>query len=147
MVRSLLYYGVIGAVALAGVLVAVDAIVVTDQERLEGFVDGVTGDVSGDRIDNALSWTNLDAEPVEVVVGDQPRLYAEGEEVDLAEDAREVLAPLEGESVRLLQDAIEIQGTSARVALRVSTSEGVCDVQYLMRKHGEDWLVTRVRVL
>jgi hypothetical protein len=145
--RTVLYYGFIAAVAIAGVILAVDAIVVTDQERLESFVEGVTGDVRSERIDHALSWTDLGAEPVEVVFGDQPRLYEQGQEGDLADDAREILAPLEGESVRLLQDAIEIDGTSARVALRVSTDEGVCDVQYLMRKHGEDWLVTRVRVL
>jgi hypothetical protein len=110
-------------------------------------VDGVTGEVRSERIDHALSFTDLASEPVEVVTGNEPRTYAVGEEGDLADDARQVLAPLEGESVRLLQDAIEIDGTSARVALRVSTSEGVCDVQYLMRKHGDDWLVTRVRVL
>jgi len=147
MFRSLLYYGVIAAVGIAGVVVVADAVVTTDQERLESFVDGVTGDVRAERITHALSWTDLASEPVEVVAGDEPRRYEEGEEGDLDADAREILAPIEGESVRLLQDAIEIDGTSARVALRVSTSDGVCDVQYLMRKHGDEWVVTRVRVL
>ncbi len=147
MLRNILYYGLIGAVALAGVVVAVDALSVTDEERIEEFVEAVTGEVRGSRIDHALRYTNLAAEPVEVVVGDEPRRYEAGEEGDLSDEAHQVLAPLEGAEARLLQDAVVIEGDRARVALRVSTDEGVCDVQYLMRKHGDDWLVTRVRVL
>ena len=146
-VRKILYYGLIVGASLAGVAIVIDAVIVTDQEQLETFVDDVTGDVRTSRIDHALGWVDLSEESVEVVAGAEPRLYQVGDEADLAEDARSVLAPLEGENATVLQDAIEIDGDSARIALRLSTAEGVCDVHYLMRKRGEAWVMTRVRVL
>lgn len=145
--RKILYYGLVVGAGLAGVAIVVDAVIVTDQEQLETFVDDVTGEVRTTRIDSALGWVDLSEEPVEVVAGSEPRMYRVGEEADLAEDAHAVLAPLEGENATLLQDAIEIDGDAARIALRLSTNDGVCDVQYLMRKRGEDWVVSRVRVL
>ena len=129
------------------VAVVADALVVTDQERLESFVDAVTGEVATRRIDAALGYVDPARVPVEVMVGSDASFYDEGHEVDLAERTRDTLAPFAGDDVRLLQKAIEIEGDRALVALRISTREGTADVQFRMVRRGDGWLVSRVRVL
>jgi hypothetical protein len=129
------------------VVVVADALVVTDEERLDAFVDSVTGEVETRRIDAALGYVDISRVPVEVLVGDETDYYEEGREVDLAERARQTLAPFQGDDVRLLQKSIEIDGERALVALRIGTRGGTANVQFRMVRRGDGWLVSRVRVL
>lgn len=142
LIQSTVLVLLIGSVA-----VVADALVVTDQERLEAFVDSVTGEVETRRIDAALSYVDTARVPVEITVGEEYRTYDEGQEVDLAERARRTLAPFTGQDVRVLQKAIEIDGERALVALRIGTREGTANLQFRLVRRGDGWLVSRVRVL
>lgn len=135
------------ALLLGSVAVVADALVVTDEERLDAFADAVTGEVETQRIDAALSYVDPARVPVEVLVGEQRSFYEDGQVVDLAERARETLGPYTGDDVRLLQKTIEIDGDRALVALRVGTRDGTANVQFRLVRRGDGWLVSRVRVL
>ncbi len=135
------------ALLVGSIAMVADALVVTDEERLEAFVDAVTGEVDTRRIDAALSYVDPARVPVDITVGDDLRAYGEGQEVDLAERARATLAPFQGDDVRVVQEAIEIEGERALVALRIGTREGMADVQFRLVRRGDGWLVSRVRVL
>ena len=126
---------------------ALDWVIVTDQERIEEFVEAVTGEVRGDRIDKALEYVDVPRQSVEIVVDNQVRFYEGNVNTAVAEEARQTLAPFAGDNVRLLQDSIEVEEDHARVALRASTPEGVLDVQFRLIRHDDQWLVSRVRVL
>lgn len=130
---------------IGGVSAAADAVVFTDEERLEDFVEAVTGDVASDRIDNALEWVDPDREAVEVSQGREVRRYEDGESVELAVHARELLAPFEGNHAVLLQDSIDIEGERARVTVRMRTGDGVLNVRFDMVRHEDGWFVRRVR--
>jgi len=142
-----LIQSVVVALLVGSVAMVADALVVTDEERLEAFVDAVTGDVETRRIDAALSYVDPARVPVEVMVSDDSRLYEEGQEVDLAERARHTLGPYTGEEVRLLQKSIELDDDRALVALRLGTRHGTANVQFRLVRRGDGWLVSRVRVL
>lgn len=142
LVQTVLVALLVGSVALVA-----DALVVTDEERLEAFVQAVTGEVETRRVDAALAYAEPARVPVETLVGNDSTYYVEGQEVDLAERARRILAPYTGEDVRLLQKSIEIDDDRALVALRLGTREGTSNVQFRLVRRGDGWLVSRVRVL
>jgi hypothetical protein len=149
MTKKLLRLGTMMAVALAAIIAACDALITTDAERLDEFVDAVTGEVSTGRIDHALRYADPGREPLEVVMVDDVEVYTEGDELALTERARDILAPFSGDDVRLVQEHVEIDessGADARVALRLGTRAGIVDVTFQLRRHGDEWLVHRVRV-
>lgn len=139
-------YALFMVTLVGGVTAAADAVVLTEEERLEAFVDAITGDVASERIDGALEWVDPGREAVEVSAGRNRQLYEGGDGVELAAHARELLAPLEGSRAVLLQDSIDIEEDRARVAVRMRTSDGVVNVRFDMVRHDDGWLVRRVRV-
>ncbi len=144
--RKLAFHLLIALVAVGGVAAVADALVVTDEERLETFAEDLSGDILPERIDAALGYFDPDRQPVEVVTDGQRLFFAEGEGADLAAEVRAVLAPHGQQEATLLQRAIELRDDDARVALRLRTSEDVVDATFDLRKHGERWFVRRVRV-
>lgn len=147
MSRKLLIYTTVIGLLVGGIAAIADALVTTESERLDAFVDAVTGEVESRRIDDALDYADPSREPVELVIGDRVETFEEGQEVDLAERARDTLAPFTGEEVRLLQRHVEIDQDQAEVALRLHTPDGIVNVQFRLRRHGDGWLVHRVRVI
>jgi hypothetical protein len=135
----------LAAVAFGGVALVVDALIVTDEERLETFVDDVTGEEG--RVAHALDYTDPSRVPVELVTNDALDVYGDGEEVDLADGAHVVLAPIASRDATLVQETIEIRGDNALVALRLRTGDGPVDAQFRLVRRGDGWLVSRVRVL
>lgn len=133
-------------VLMAGISAVADAIVVTDEERMEEFVDSVTGRVSNKRIDSALLYAEPTQQSVEVIYNGRLDRF-DGRNADrLRSEAREVLAPLEGSNLRLIQESIQVDGTRARVAVRVRTSEGLANAVFDLRRHDDRWLLRRVTV-
>lgn len=144
--RKLVLNLVIALVTIAGVAAVADALVVTDEERLEAFAEDLSGDITPERIDTALGYFDPDRQPVEVAAADRRRRFTEGEGADLAAEVRSVLATYAQEEATLLQRAIELHGDEARVAMRLRTPEGIVDATFDLRKHGERWFVRRARV-
>jgi hypothetical protein len=139
-------YTVIVLVLFAGVATAADAMVITDEERLETFAEEMTAPGDGDRIGSALQFTDPNREPVDVVRGGRVARFDEGQEIELERALREALDGFGAADLETIQQAIELRGEDARVALRVRTGAGLEDAQFDLRRHGDRWLVRRVAI-
>lgn len=129
-----------------GAAVVTDAIVVTDRERLDQFVDSVTGRVSNARIDSALSYADPSKITMELVHNGRRHRYDDENADDLMPDARKALATLEGSKLHLIQESILLDGESARIALRLRTNEGLANTVFDLRRENDQWLLRRVIV-
>lgn len=129
-----------------GAAVVTDAIVVTDRERLEQFVESVTGRVSDTRIDSALSYADPSKIPMELVHNGRRHRYDNENAGSLKPDARKALATLEGSRLHLIQENILLDGASARIALRVRTNQGLANTVFDLRREDDRWLLRRVVV-
>lgn len=129
-----------------GAAVTVDAAVVTDRERMEAFVEAVTGNVSSRRIDNALRYANPKKVSMDLIHEGRRHRYDDRNAADLKTDARKALAPLEGSRLSLLQENIQLDGTHARIALRLRTNEGFANTVFDLRREDDEWLLRRVTV-
>ncbi len=126
--------------------VVTDAIVVTDRERMEEFVESVTGRVSDTRIDNALSYADPSKVSMELVHNGRRHRYDDENAGTLKPDARKALATLSGSRLRLIQESISLDGERARVALRLRTNAGLANTVFDLWREGDRWLLRRVTV-
>lgn len=131
-------------VAIVGAWCGFDALIVTDEERLEQFVDDVTGEIDEASIVRALAWTDASSEAVEVTARGNMRVY--DDQAQLETDARRNLRSFIGDNLRTLQQSIVVDGEVATVSLRLFTSRGVVDVEFRLRRHDEHWRINRVVV-
>jgi hypothetical protein len=134
------------ALAVAGGIYAFDAAIVTAEERIGRFANDVTGEVSRDRIRRALEWTEPSRQPVEVDVRGEGTVYDDENAGELSRDAKRALGRFSGTNLRALRESIEVQGDRADLSLKLLTDRGMVNVDYRLRRHGEQWLVSRVRV-
>ena len=129
-----------------GISAAADALVVTDHERMEEFVESVTGPVSDARIDGALDYADPTRQSLDVVHERRMERYDTENASSLPQRVREALAPLTGSKLRLIQESISIEDDLARVALRVRTDAGLANAVFDLRRHDDQWLLRRVMV-
>jgi hypothetical protein len=129
-----------------GAAVVADAIVVTDRERMDEFIESVTGKVSDARIDGALSYANPSKVPIELVHEGRRKKYSDRNAAKLKPDARKALASLEGSRLRLIQESVSLDGERARIALRLRTSSGLANTVFDLRREDDQWLLRRVIV-
>jgi len=129
-----------------GAAVVTDTIVVTDRERMDEFIDSVTGRVSDSRIDNALSYADPSKVTMELVHEGRRRRYSDRNAADLKPDARKALASIEGSKLDLIQESISLDGKSARIALRLRTDVGLANTVFDLRRENDEWFLRRVIV-
>ncbi len=129
-----------------GAAVVTDAIVVTDRERMDEFIESVTGRVSESRIDNALSYADPSKVTMELVHDGHRRRYDGRNAAALKPDARKALASLEGSSLRLIQQSISLDGERARSALRGRTDAGLASPICDLRRENDEGFLRRVIV-
>lgn len=129
-----------------GTAAVVDAAVVTDRERMEEFVEAVTGKVSDSRIDQALDYVDPSKVSIEIVRNGRRIRYDDRNANELPPDARNALAALTGSRVHLIQENIELDEDHARVALRVRTDRGLANAVFDLRLADDDWLLRRVTI-
>jgi hypothetical protein len=137
----------VGLLSLSGAAVAADALVVTEQEELEGFVEDVTAAKSEVRLDGALSNANLSAVPCRVQQGGRVQAFGEGESAELAESLRGALSVFDSEKQSLLQQSIDVDGDHATVTARVGDESYEQTVIYELKRTDKRWLVRSIRVL
>ncbi len=142
---SLKSIAILAAICLLMGSVVLDALVITDEEQVDDFIDLLIGQVDTEQIDEALTFTDPAREPIDARVGNREVLFDEGDEVQLARMVREAARELEGQ-VEEVQRSIAIEGDRADVGLRVRTESGLVDAQMVLRRHGDGWLVSRARV-
>ena len=143
--RTGIYLLVILSIVVGAALVT-DAIVVTDRERMDEFIDSVTGRVSGTRIDNALSYADPSKVTMELVHEGRRRRYSNRNAAALKPDARKALASLEGSRLDLIQQSVSLEGERARIALRLRTDMGLANTVFDLRRENDTWILRRVIV-
>ena len=126
-----------------GISAAADALVVTDHERMEEFVEAVTGPVSDARIDGALGYADPTRQSLDVVHERRMERYDMDNAASLPKSVRDALAPLAGSEI---QESISIDDDRARIALRVRTEAGLANAVFDLRRHDDQWLLRRVMV-
>ncbi len=129
-----------------GAAVVTDAVVVTDRERMDEFIEQVTGRVSESRIDNALSYADPSKVTMELVHDGRRRRYSDRNASALKTDARKALASLEGSKLHLIQESISLEGERARIALRLRTDVGLANTVFDLRRENDVWILRRVIV-
>lgn len=146
--RRRLVYAAILLVAVVGGLVAYDALVETDEERLERLGDAVSGTLSLERMRGArANWVDLDRQPLEVSALGESWLFREGEREALDDRARVSLRPVLGDRLRVLSSGVEIEGESATVSMRVLADRGgLYQLAFDLEKVEGDWLIARLAV-
>jgi hypothetical protein len=133
--------------SLSGVAVAADALVTTEREELDGFVDDVTRDKPDARIDGALSYVNPSLTSVKFSAEGATQEYAAGDSSDLADAVRSALGVFDSTDQDLLQESVRVEGNHATVTTRMGDSGYEQTVIYDLVRKDERWLVRAVRVL
>ena len=134
------------ALPILSVALVVDALVVTDQEELEAFVDELTEETPDKRVDGALHYADTSRVDVEVSSPNDRASYGDGQDMELADHLRDALASLDHGSLDLLQRTIRIDGDDGMAAFRVETEDGVLDAEFRFVRRPDGWLLRRVRV-
>jgi len=142
--RTLAY--VLGGTAVAvGGWLLLDALIVTEEERIQVFLEAVTGEVTSEKINTALEWVDTDRQPVEVHVMGRSDLYEDDE--TLHERARESMRRFMGQDLRILGESITVEDDRATMRVRVINSQlGIVNAEFDLRKREDVWLVSHVRV-
>lgn len=145
--RTRLLLAVVALFSLGTALV-VDALTLTDKERLEAFVEDLVENRPDDRISAALRLTDPSREPVELVDHGRRVTIGAGQEAKLSRELHQALEAFTHGALDVVQTAVDLEGSGdrARVAVRVRSAKGYVNVLFHLSKHGEDWLVRRVAV-
>jgi len=119
----------------------------SDADRIDDFVKAVTGEVDAERIDQALAhYVDLELQPLDVNVFGDPRGYGPEQRAKLAADAQGRLTFLHGKRLNVLRKQVDLRPPSARVELQLLGREGIGNVRYVLAKHGERWLISKLDV-
>lgn len=130
----------------AGTALVVDALTHSDRDKLDRFASSLVEERAESRVDAALRLADLTREPVELVYEGKRASFAAGKDAGLARDLHRALAAFEAERLDVVQRAVQIDGETARVAVRLRTEEGFVNALFHLAKSGDDWLLRRVAV-
>lgn len=134
------------AALLVAVGVVVDSFTTSDKEHLGRFIDELIQKPSDDRVGAALKYSDPLREELELVYGGSRRSIDARSAARLAHELSRALDALSVAELKLIQRAIEIEGESARVAIRVAAGDELVNYLFHFRKHEADWLIRRVAV-
>lgn len=137
----------VSALSLSGVAVAADALVVTQREELDGFVDAVSRDDADSRVDGALSYADSDLVPLRLSSDGKVQRFEADDRAQLSESLRQVMSVFDSKEQRLLQHSVRVDGEHARVTTRVGDPSYEQTVIYELVRKNERWLIRSVRAL
>ena len=101
--------------------------------------------MSGERIDDALSFAQTERLPLTVRAPGGERTYDDRDD-ELARRVRQSLQPLLGTDAELIQHDIQIEGEVADVHLRVRTEHGSVSAAIELEKVDGRWLIAEAAV-
>lgn len=138
--------------AIAGGLAAALALVLywifskdPDREAIERFAACFTGEMTREKTELALTYTDPTAVTLEVSAFGEERAYGPDEAEAFRTRARAGAASLHG-SRRAIQQRIEIHRPAATLWMRLLGDDGMAEVTFTFRKVGARWRVERARV-
>jgi hypothetical protein len=146
-VRRLWMPMLIFVLSLSGVAVAADALVVTEREQLETFLDDVTRPRLDERLDGALAYVDSSTQPCRLQQAGVLREFSGPEQGELSEAIRTALSVFDGAEQNLLQHSERIDGERASVTTRLGDSGYEQTVIYDLIRRDNRWLVRSVRTL
>lgn len=143
--RLALWIGSVALFLLLGTAVA-DAMVETDEERVVAVADVLLRDRADTRVDGLLAWSDPDRQPVYVTLGrERSRI---DDSADLRDALHDALAEFDTDAaVELVQRDVEVSGETATVTLRARAEGEPVDVTITLRREGQGFLISGVRVL
>lgn len=127
-----------------GVAVAADALVVSDEERLDELADEMIDGSSEDRVDGVLRWTDLSRVPLQLESQGRTRRYEDEDGFRLADGIAEALAPLDAGELDVVQRSVRVDGDRATVSVRLRADHAIHDVTLQLVRNGQGWLVRRL---
>ncbi|HEY8430183.1 MAG TPA: hypothetical protein VIL20_17500 [Sandaracinaceae bacterium] len=148
MQRKHLVMGLAALAALVAVGLAYDALVVSDEERLEELVADSTGRITEERMARGRArWIDLSRQPFEISAFGEARAYREGDEAALDRRQAEAARALAGDTLRAITSGVAVEGDRGTVTMRVvGERTGMSQVEWSLRKHGDDWLIERLSI-
>jgi hypothetical protein len=143
--RVMLWAGSLLAFLVLGTAVA-DAMVETDEERLGEVADVLVRDNADMRVDGLLAWSDPDRQPVYVTQGrDRTRI---DDAADLPDALHAALGAFDADQpVEVVQRDVSISAETATVSLRARADGERLDVMITLRREGQGYLISGVRVL
>lgn len=131
----------LAALSILGVTALADALVTSDEERLDEVAAAVTHGESGSRLDALLAYADVEREPA--VIGGR-RVHDERElERSLASE----LGVLDEGELEVVETTSRVLGESGRIALRVRAEGEIVDAELVLRRDGQGWLLSGARRL
>lgn len=129
-------------VAMLGMVAAADALIITESEEVSQLADDLTSAPVRDRIDLVVDRA-LESHSVDVIVdGNRTRYSGDASATPIAR----ALRPLEAEEIDVLQETIEVDGPTARIALRLEADGERYNTELDLRHVEGAWQVERVRI-
>jgi len=123
----------------------VDALIVTDQELIEQFIEDVTGPVDRNLVDRALGYVDLESIPVDVLAYGHAGVYDASRVDELEEMFRNRMRSFYGDNLRVLSRRIEIEDDKADLGLTLISKRGRQSISLKMQKLNDKWWVSAVR--
>lgn len=128
-----------------GGYLAWDALVVTDEEKIEAFADAISGELNLDRIDTAMRYVRPEVQPLTVTSPWGESVYTDLPAVRAA--AHKALSRFYGERLRITSEQIHVEEHAARLSVRVMTMRGFRDADFRFAKPDDDhWILTHITV-
>lgn len=145
-------YAIALIVAVGAVVVGVDLLTQTDEERIEQVLDRMRSAAAAGRSDQIAALLDLDGEGFEVAIGRDRERFGSDDVEALEEYLAAGLEWLGDASLRLEGTTVQVSGERAHAYFRVVLRRGDAadqsvPVDLTLRRAGDDWRVTRFRAL
>ena len=127
----------------------VDTLTTTDRETLEAFSTALIDDTARTGVATALRYSDPTQVPLDVINAHhkgQRIALGEHNAGDLADVLEEVLRPFYDEDLKLIQESIHIDGDRGMIALRIRNTQGLFNAVFNLERHGDRWLLRKLRV-
>lgn len=144
-IPTLLTCGFATAIVLSAAHCGGDSSPLTDEELIERFVVDVTGVVDGPMMTRSLRYVELGEVPLDVSVPQYQGVYRPGGEEDLTKRYRTTMRrEFGGSELKVRSRTITVEGTTAKVMMRLKTARGPIRVRAELRKIATGWKVSLV---
>lgn len=121
-----------------------DAMVETDEERLDEVARVLTREHADDRIDGLLAWADPSREPV-YLSAHRTRVRID-DPANLAAALHDALSALDHDGpVEIVQDDVSVRGETGVVSIGARVDDERVDVTLTLRREGQGWLISGIR--